>query len=492
MPEKIDGKSIFSLYEVSRSIQKTLGERYSSSFWVKAEMNKLNYYKHSGHCYPELVEKKDGSVIAQIRANLWRADYIRINDRFLQLLKEPLKDGIKILFEARISFDPVHGLALWIMDIDPAFTLGDLEAEKLETIRRLREEGVYSRNKMHTMPLLPQRIAVISVETSKGWADFGKVLHGNDWNYTFFCYLFPSLLQGDQAASAIIRQLNRIRKVKDHFDVVAIIRGGGGDVGLSCYNNYVLARAIALFPLPVITGIGHATNETVSEMVAFSNAITPTKLAEYLIQQFHNFSVPVQEAERRITEWAQRKIVSEKDKVQSLIRSFRYLAENTVRLHYSEIRNLSGSLKQEVKFRMKYEKDNLQVSRQVIGKSAGNLCRQAGSAITNCAAHIRKDSQKQLVHHNLIVRQLQQKLSVHSRLAVKEKLLLLKNVEKNIDNMNPVNVLKRGYSITLRNGKAVRSGDEVNPGDIIHTTVLSGSITSIVQQSIKPDHETET
>lgn len=447
MPEKIDGRAVFSLYEVGRSIQKSLAERYSSSFWVKAEMNKLNLYNHSGHCYPELVEKKDGKVIAQIRANLWRSDYVRINERFLQLLKEPLKDGIKILFQAKISFDPVHGLALWIMDIDPAFTLGDLEAEKRETIRRLQEEGIYNRNKLHTLPLLPQRIAIISVETSKGLADFRRVLEANDWNYTFFTYLFPSLLQGDQAAPAIIRQLNRIRNVKTHFDVVAIIRGGGGDVGLSCYNYYALAKTIATFPLPVITGIGHATNETVSEVVAFTNAITPTKLAEYLIQRFHNFSVPVQEAERKITEWAQRKILYERDQLQSLLRSFRHLTEHTIRFENSSIRRLSASLKQEVKFRM--------------------------------------------VHHNTTLRQFHQHLAVHSRLMIKEKLLALKNAEKNIDNMNPVNVLKRGYSITLRNGKAIRSGDEVNPGDTIQTTVFNGSIISVVQQSLKPDHESE-
>ena len=127
MSEKIADKKVFSLLEVARSIQKTIADRYTSEFWVKAEMNKLNYYSHSGHCYPELVEKQDGKVIAQLKANLWREDYLAINAQFLQVLNEPLKDGIKILFLARINFDPQHGLALRIIDIDPAFTLGDLE-----------------------------------------------------------------------------------------------------------------------------------------------------------------------------------------------------------------------------------------------------------------------------------------------------------------------------------------------------------------------------
>src|SRR5690606_17990837 len=130
----------------------------------------------------------------------------------------------------------------------------------------------YERNKKLPFPILPQRIAIISVETSKGYADFLSVIDGNPWKYKFFHFLFPSLLQGEKAVDGIIQQLRRIRKVTKHFDVVAIIRGGGGDVGLTCYNNYRLAKEIAEFPLPVITGIGHATNETVSEIIAHFNA----------------------------------------------------------------------------------------------------------------------------------------------------------------------------------------------------------------------------
>ena len=296
MPEKVDNKIIFTLKEVTESIQKTLTQRYSSIFWVKAEMNKLNYYNHSGHCYPELIEKIESKLVAQIKSILWKDDYENINLNFIKVLKEPLKDGIKILFAARITFDPVYGLALRIVDIDPTFTLGDLEKEKQETIDRLKKENLFEKNKQTLMPLLPQRIAIISVQTSKGYADFIKVIDQNPWSYKFFYLLFPSLLQGEKAVASIILQLDRIRKVIAHFDVVAIIRGGGGDVGLSCYNNYELSKAIATFPLPVLTGIGHATNQTVAEMTAYQNAITPTKLAEFLIQKFHNFAVPLKES----------------------------------------------------------------------------------------------------------------------------------------------------------------------------------------------------
>jgi exodeoxyribonuclease VII large subunit len=307
-------------------------------------MNKLNFYGQSGHCYPELVEKQDGKVVAQIKAHLWRDDYIRANDNFKAVLKEPLKDGIKILFLAKVSFDPAHGLALWIVDIDPGYTLGDLEREKQETIRRLQEEGIFNRNKTLKLPLLPQRIAIISVETSKGYADFLKVMETNSWNYKFFHLLFPSLLQGDNAIEAICAQLRRIRRVRSHFDAVAIIRGGGGDIGLSCYNSYQLAKETALFPIPVITGIGHATNETVTEMVSFSNAITPTKLAEFLLQRFHNFSIPVQDAEKVIRDRAHQLMKEARSELHSELKLFRSVAENVLTANRNEVRELLKSV----------------------------------------------------------------------------------------------------------------------------------------------------
>ena len=238
MSEVVNDKKVFTLYEVVRSVQKTLSERYTTSFWVKAEISKLNLYKLSGHCYPDLVEKRDGKVICQLKSTLWRDEYLSINDRFVKTLNEPLKDGIKILALVKITFDASHGLALNILDIDPAYTLGDLEREKQETIMTLKNEGIYEKNKRLAFPLLPQRIAIISVETSKGYADFLRVIDDNEWSYKFFHLLFPAILQDEKAVEAIIWQLRRIRKVIHHFDVVAIVRGGGGDIGLSAYNNF--------------------------------------------------------------------------------------------------------------------------------------------------------------------------------------------------------------------------------------------------------------
>lgn len=436
MAEQINDKKVFSLLEVTRSIQKTLAERYTTSFWVKAEMNKLNFYRQSGHSYPELVEKKDGKIIAEIRANLWRDDYRRINSLFQELLHEPLKDGIKVLMLAKVNYDPVYGLSLTIVDIDPSFTLGDLEREKQENLQRLRKEGLFNLNKLLEMPLLPKRIAIISVETSKGYADFMSVVQNNPWGYHFFHMLFPALLQGDKSAADITRQLNRIRNVAHHFDVVAIIRGGGGDVGLTCYNDFNLASTICQFPIPVITGIGHSTNETIAEMVAHVNAITPTKLAEYLIQLFHNFSVPVQEAEKKIIERSRQILLDEHNRFAAETRLFKSVTESA--LH-----------------------DNRQQLKQ--------------NAIL-----LRKDSQVLLKEQRQVLKQFGQQLQQQVNQFIRDRHTGLQNIARQVEIMSPASVLQRGYSITRINGKSVKNVRELKPGDEISTHLYKGNISSVV------------
>jgi exodeoxyribonuclease VII large subunit len=511
MSETIEGRKIFSLIEVTQSIRKTLMDRYKSSFWVKAEMIKLNHYTKSGHCYPDLVEKKDGVLIAQIRANLWKDDYLQINRKFIDVLKEPLKDGIKILFLARITFEPVHGLALRIMDIDPGYTLGDLEKEKQETILKLKSEGIFNRNKLLKLPLLPQRIAIISVQTSKGYADFLSVIDRNPWHYKFFHLLFPSLLQGENAVKGILSQLMRIKKVLHHFDIVAIVRGGGGDIGLSCYNDYQLAKEIALFPLPVITGIGHATNETVAELISHTNAITPTKLAEHLIQQFHNFSVPVQKAEEKIIERSMRMIKDEKSRFQSEIKLFMSLTSSFLLSGRSDIKSISKSLIQHFNFRLRNERESLATLKNEIKKDAQLYCQVEKRKIVEASVAIQKDVSSQLNQAGLEVSQQARQIVQGSKFLIRnrfsqveqttEKLIERTNlfirdhkskvdsIEMNIDNMNPLNVLKRGYSITLLNGKAVINADQVKKGDALETIIAEGSIHSIVETTNKRKEE---
>lgn len=454
-----EDRKIFTLLQVTQSIQKTLSQRYTSSFWVRAEMNKLNHYPHSGHCYPELVEKSEGKIVAQIRANLWKSDYERIDQIFIKTLNEPLRDGIHILFLARVQFDPVHGLSLRILDIDPTFTLGELEKEKRDTIEKLKQEQLFFANKQLKLPLLPQRIAIISVETSKGYADFLKVIDGNPWGYRFFHMLFPALLQGDKASVTILGQLELIRKLKSHFDVVALIRGGGGDVGLSCYNEYVLAKAIVTFPLPVVTGIGHSTNETVVEMVAHKNAITPTELGDYLLQKFHNVAVPVQQAEELLKKVKEQVLVPAVIAFQNILKNLTTAVSHNTSLQQQRLINHSRILSNGVRYLLSGDAVRLQRSRQELKMHSVNLClfsarelpvqqkllQQAGTGVVQ--------SQKQRLDH----------------------------YENSVRLLDPLNVLKRGYSITYSGGKLIRSIHQVHANDPVETQLSDGTFRSKVQ-----------
>ncbi len=414
MPESVDNKTVFTLLEVSRSIQKTIAERYKSLYWIKAEMNKLNHYTHSGHCYPELLEKNDGRVVAEMRSILWKMDYQRINRQFIEVLGEPLRDGITVLMQAGISYDPLYGFSLKIVDIDPTFVLGELEREKKEAIRLLKEEGLYNANKQVPFPLIPKRLAIVSVETSKGLSDFYKIIKGNPWGYKIETTLYPALLQGDKSIASIINQLSNIAEKIDEFDAVAIIRGGGGEVGLSSYNNYLLAKAIAMFPIPVLTGIGHSTNETVSEMVAYKNAITPSELADFLLQKFHNFSIPMDKAKERLLRAVREQFVQH-----------------------------------------------------------GLQLKQLAQAITWNSKAVFLTERNTLSHFAL-------HMQLYSKNLIKDEKSKLVHIEQKLGLLSPIHILKRGFSIVRKNGKAVQRVDQVELEDLLEIQVEDGILQSKV------------
>ncbi|SEM83682.1 Exodeoxyribonuclease VII large subunit [bacterium A37T11] len=437
MPEMLADRTIFSLAEVARSVQKTIAERYKSLYWIKAEMNKLNFYSHSGHCYPELLEKKEGKVIAEMRSILWKNDYLRINQQFQEITKEPLKNGITILLQAAISYDPLYGMSLRIVDIDPSFSLGVLEREKAETIAFLKNEGIFDENKRRAFPLLPKRLALISVETSKGLSDFLKIIDYNPWKYRFEHVLYPALLQGEKAVSSILGQLKQVEAQKDQFDVVAIIRGGGGDVGLSCYNHVDLATYIARFPIPVLTGIGHSTNETVSEMVAYKNAITPTELADFLIQHFHNFAIPVQRAVDALQQQSRQLLVLAKTALDRSSKEFSRSGVYRIRKELQQLEHNKLQLKQATRSGLKLATEKLRYPQRGL-LSAGHIL-------------------------------------------LKNQQSLLLSQQRQVELLDPQQILNRGYSITLAKGRPVKSADELSSGEPLETLFAEGKITSIVR-----------
>ena len=483
MPEE---KKIFTLKQVAFSIQKAIQERYSQMYWVQAEMHKLNYTP-KGHCYPELVHKEEGKIVAEIRGTIWKSHYDRISDNFYKTVKEPIKDGLTLLFLVKISYHPVYGMVLEILDIDPTFTLGELHKEREETLRKLTNEGIINANQLLPFPLLPKRIAVISVASSKGLSDFYSVIRSNPWNYHFFFHLFSAQLNGDGAIFSIQQQLKRIQKFKHLFDCVVIIRGGGGEIGLSCYNNYDLAKAIATFPLPVLTGIGHSTNVTVCELVAYQNAITPTELADFLIQAFHNFSVPVKDAEKVIAEKAKELIALNQQCLQHELRVFKSSTFQWLSASKTQIRAISRELEQNTfAFFSSHKLEQNNRSKRLFN-GVKFLHVNAQMKLTNSVQNIQKSSKSLIDHQYKSVDVSKQNLTVKVPKYLNAFHQSIAQTEKTIRLVDPQEVLKRGYSFTLLNGKLLNENSIVAEGAKIQTITYNYEIESEIKKIKKND-----
>lgn len=456
MSEKSNQTKYYSLSQIMASISSVIDRTYSKPYWIKAEMIKLNYYKKSGHCYPDLAEKDGGKIQAQIRATLWSRTYYRLNADFVKKTGKPLSDGMNILFLAQIKHDALHGLTLNILDIDTDFELGQMAKSKLECISKLKTDGIFDLNKQLDFPLFPKRIAVISVETSKGYHDFINILDNNTRFYKFFTMLFPALLQGDAAVNSIIGQLEKIKKVHQHFDLVAIIRGGGGDVGLACYDNYDLAREVALFPIPVISGIGHSTNETVVEMVANFNPITPTDLAYFLQQKFDNLAVTLQELYSKVLIISNKIIENEASEIAKLNN---FVINNTSKVLKNEdyrLRNLGHK----IEFRSNdiLKNHSFKISQSIVRVEM--LTKQIiGYELNKCDQFLKRN----------------RSISINIILSEQN---ILKHFKEKIELLKPENLLKKGYSLSLFNGKPIKDLSILKEGDKLVTKLEKGEIES--------------
>jgi len=479
---------IFTLQQVARSIQKTIEERYNRVYWVKAEMHKLNY-THKGHCYPELVQKENGKLVAEMKGQIWKSNYDRIADNFAKVVKEPLKDGMTLLFSVKINYHPLYGMSLEIVDIDPTFALGELHKEREETIQRLSKEGVLNANQQLAFPLLPKRIAIISVESSKGLSDFYSVINSNPWGYSYFFMLFQAQLNGDAAIEAIIRQLKRIQKVQHHFDAVAIIRGGGGEIGLSCYNNYNLAKEIATFPLPVLTGIGHSTNITVSEMVAHRNAITPTELADFLIQAFHNFSIPVKEAIASIQHEVTKIFQHENQTLVHELRIFKNETSSAFSSHRNVLRVFQNNVLTSSKQFVLLERNQLDRRVDRIVSVTKNQQSKYAQKMENEIVNLKREVANKIISSQGWIEDVSVYFRNTSTKRLENELVLLLQMDKNIQLVDPINVLKRGYAIALHNGKSINAKQSLVPGDSVEIITFDQQIQTEIISINNKTHE---
>jgi exodeoxyribonuclease VII large subunit len=282
------GQNSISLFELQSEVKKTLNSTFGTYLWVHAEISEINV-NASGHCYLELVEKEGDKIVAKLRATIWNFTFRILKPYFESSTGYSLSSGIKVSLKVSLEFHEIYGLSLNVKDVDPSYTVGDIELQKQKIIRRLEEEGVIDMNAELELPMVVQNIAVISSPTAAGWGDWLDQIEHNKFSYHFNHQLFEAQMQGEQTSRSIISALEKIYEKEEGFDAVVIIRGGGSRSDLSSFDTYDLAVNLAQFPLPIITGIGHERDESIVDMVAHTALKTPTAVADFLIDKMQAF-----------------------------------------------------------------------------------------------------------------------------------------------------------------------------------------------------------
>ena len=327
-----------TLSQLQGRVTTALAEALPLPVWVCAEVADLKI-NASGHCYIELIEKdeKTGATQAQARATIWRSQVMNTVGHFERESGQRLAKGMKILFRATVQHHAVYGMSLQIQQIDPLHTIGDMERRKQLCIEQLQKEGVWDMNRQHPMPLVVERVAVISSATAAGYQDFMKELGRSA--YRIHTELFEATMQGERCDESIVAALYAIADRAEEFDAVAIIRGGGSTSDLECYNSYHLAFAVTQMPLPILTGIGHDKDTSVTDMVAHTPLKTPTAVAAWIDQRAADFDGALEYCAIALRDICRQATHSAALRLEQFSAEVRHIAERTLQ---SEKQRLDG------------------------------------------------------------------------------------------------------------------------------------------------------
>ena len=404
-----------TLTELQGFIRDKIYESLPGSFWVIAEIASLKT-QGPGHCYLELTgsDTPGGRVTARARATIWASKYLSLNTFFNASTGIPLRAGITILFRATVEYHELYGLSLNISDIDPSYTAGDMALRREAVIRRLTAEGVISMNRELSLPPYPRRIAVVSSSKAAGYEDFIRHLSHNPYGYVFVPVLFEAVMQGETTEASVTDALNMISEQAQQFDAVVIIRGGGSVTDLSWFDSYDIAFHVTQFPLPVLTGIGHEKDVSVTDMVAWKSLKTPTAVADFLVEQTGGSENRIIVMAGALTEAATEAIAAAGE-------------------HLASLQNRTAATARLI---IRVRSDNLNYHAETLRRS-GAMGLRAASELTD-------------------------------------------RLESALRHLDPAGVLKRGFTLTARNGIIVRTPEELMPGDTITTHFEKGEATSRV------------
>ncbi|MDO4319072.1 MAG: exodeoxyribonuclease VII large subunit [Bacteroidales bacterium] len=381
--------------------------------WVTAETSDVRV--SGGHCYMELIDKDaaTGVVRARARATIWASRYVRLSATFIDATGSRLASGIKVMVRVSANFHPVYGLSLNITDIDPSYTLGDLLRRRREILARLESEGVVDRNRSLVWPDVPSRVAVVSAAGAAGYGDFINQLYTNRYHLRFSTTLFEAVMQGERTVPSVMQALGEIYAEHDAYDCVVIIRGGGATGDLASFDDYELARLVAMFPLPIIVGIGHERDVTVLDYVANMRVKTPTAAAEWLIGRGADALAELRDTGAEIMR----------------------LVNSRLQQSHRRLDSIAGELPP--------------LTRGIIARMRMRVGDEAAERITQLACDcLRRQSDR------------------------------LRSLAELIDTLSPEATLRRGFSITRVDGRAVTDSASVPAGAVITTTLASGQIRS--------------
>ena len=421
---------------------------HEKAYWILAEIKERN--DKGEYIYFELVEKSlcGTEITARVNASVWRKEAIAAFRNFEDLTGKRPEKGMQVLVKAGINYHPVYGLSLQLFDIDSQHMLGQLELQRIKTIEllatkpgiKLIDNILHTPNKKLSLPPVIQKIAIITSASAAGYQDFLHTLEENGFGYKFSCVTYFSILQGEKAASQMKEQLIQIfnDSAVQKFDLVVMIRGGGAQSDLLPFDNFNLAHAVARFPIPVLTGIGHLRNESIVDMVANSAAKTPTRAAEIIIGHNHSFEEEIMSL---------RELIS--------LRSNNLLAKHLRKLdHMGAI--LSGGTMQ--------------------------LLNTSGNQLNRILEKISSGSQKFLQTENQQLNEVKKNIPVSSERFLERHRHRLDILSERVKNLSPENVLKRGYAMIMKDDQLIVSAKNIKKGDTVKIVMKDGKIISTVSE----------
>ena len=380
---------VLTLFELNSLVHEVIEDNFDEQYWVVGELSDVSTPAFGGHFYGELVQKDEESdrIVARARITCWARNYNMIRLRFQKEAGETLRKGLQVKLLVEDNFHEQYGYSLNVVDIDSTFTLGDLAKRRREILQQLEKDGILHDNQSLPLPRLLKRIAVISSATAAGYGDFCNQLEENDYGFHFDVQLFPAVMQGEQVPESIIAALEEIRE-EPPFDLVVIIRGGGASSDLSDFDSYELAACIALYPLPVLTGIGHERDETVLDYVAHTKVKTPTAAAAFIIEHQAEEAALLDDLYQRITHSSKEQIQREKQRLEHqravlplIFMGFYQKGENRLVL-------LSQRLSSSAKQSLEREKHSLQLMQQRLNSLDPRLLLKRGYTITTCGGKL--------------------------------------------------------------------------------------------------------